>query len=542
MFGALLAVVVAFQQRERALQVAGDLGHRQHARPVGGQQHRQRQPADGVHQRADCVALCDGVEVGPQGVRSGDEQLGGVVGCEALQRQQPLARKLQPRARRGADLERRCRLQQPLAQARQIAQMLAVVEHQQQRARLQGVADQAERIVGRARHQAQLGGQARHHLRQRGEIIERDPQRTIGEACRQRAQRLLGEAALAGAARAGDGERAALVACQQRGQILQLARAPDEAVARGRGRRGIAQQRAHAQRRLDAELLGQALGIGAVGLAQRVAVAARLLRRQQRDDRVFVERVARKQRAREQRRIARRRRQPRQVRARDALPAPRVFGAHAVEPFGPRGVVGVVEPVEQLAAPQRDGIGGAALVQCVLERDHIGVNLETHRAALRFERSRPWPRARGVQRLAHVGQRQCRWPLRPQQGRQLSARHPAAPQREHGQQLAPALGRQGHASAVVDDGGSPEEVQRERHAHRVGAPSVAQGRDARRPRPVCAYRSRPRKAPAESDLTRWAGQGGPRPARAQACWVNPACLGLRLGAKPFFASVSSAFS
>ena len=45
-------------------------------------------------------------------------------------------------------------------------------------------------------------------------------------------------------------------------------------------------------------------------------------------------------------------------------------------------------------------------------------------------------------------------------------------------------------------------------------------------------------------LSTWGSRAGSgTPARpAQAYWVNPTCLGLRLGAKPFFASVSPAFS
>ncbi len=152
---------------------------------------------------------------------------------EPLQRQQPLAVRAKPRARRRADAQARRARDQPLDQARQLGQMLGVVEHQQHLARREVVADQRQRLLLRPGRELQFGGQARDDLRDVLQIVERDPVRAVGKARLQPAQRTLGEAALADAARPGDGEQAAVVAREQRQQGLEIVLAAEQPVLRG---------------------------------------------------------------------------------------------------------------------------------------------------------------------------------------------------------------------------------------------------------------------------------------------------------------------
>ena len=248
---------------------------------------------------------------------------------QAGQRQQPLAAHAQAHARGGAHAQPRRALEQPLEQARQLGQMLGVVEHQQRLALGQVLGHLRERRLRPSRRQPQLDGQARGHLGRVVQVVERDPVRAVGEARLHLPQRLLGQAALADAARPAERQHPAGVELQQAGELVQRLLAPDQAARRrrrlrrrpgGRGRlrgRAIGQQPPYAMRRLDAQLFLQPQRVGAIGGALLVDAAQRAQRREQRDRGVFVERVVLEQPAGERRGVGRRIGQPGQPADRD---------------------------------------------------------------------------------------------------------------------------------------------------------------------------------------------------------------------------------
>ena len=224
---------------------------------------------------------------------------------ESRQRQQPLALRTEPHARRRAQPQSRRLCEQALDQQRQPCEVLGVVEHEQHVARREVLAHQCQRLLLRARRELQLGGDACGDLRAVVQIVERDPVRSVAEARCEPAQRALREAALADAARADHRQQPAFVAGQQRGKLRQFLFAAIQAVARrghrpcraGRHRRE--HQSAHALRRLDAELFVEAQRERAIGFALLVESPLLALRREQRNHCVLVERIGVEQAARE---------------------------------------------------------------------------------------------------------------------------------------------------------------------------------------------------------------------------------------------------
>jgi hypothetical protein len=247
----------AAEQTEDVVQAPRDLLGGYHPDAGGGQLDRQRdavEPAADLRDRG-AVRLAE-AEGGEHGARAVDEELHRLAGGQPLRGE--LLRVVGERER-GHQPGRLARNAERLAAARQqrearaapqqrigergagVDQVLAVVEHEQKRARLEVLGERLLGITAGLLAQAELlgdlGGQERR-VGERGELDPFDPVRVIARDARGDLQR---EARLAASARAGQGEQAR--AAEQPAHRGDLALTADEAgelhrqARRGRGAR-----------------------------------------------------------------------------------------------------------------------------------------------------------------------------------------------------------------------------------------------------------------------------------------------------------------
>ena len=301
---------VAFEQVDRSFDFTPDLRDRKHADPGSGEFDRERHAVEQPRQRSNVRSIAAGVESGRGGVRAQLEQLDGVERpnrlrfrlvrvrhSESVQGKQPFTARRQAGARRDQQLDRRTGPRQPFDERRQLAEVFGVVEDKQLlRPAAQRREELLEPIRRIRRRQPKRSGDAWHDLLDSRQVLEPDP--VNGDKLRlPLPDQCLCEATLADAARTRQRQHAAFLAPQQCIGLPQFGTATDEPRV-GRRRRCrrpplFHQQRPHACRRCDSDLLRQPLA-EPLDRASGFAVASlRSYGLDRRGQRVFVQRIER---------------------------------------------------------------------------------------------------------------------------------------------------------------------------------------------------------------------------------------------------------
>ena len=493
------------QRIDRLLQIGQDGGGAMLRDRTRGQFERQGPAAGRTHELEARRPVRGDVEVGKQGPCAQVQQAHGieshgllgigrrVVGfgaAHAFQRVAALGRHGQRRPRgHQPGRARRCALQL-CQQRRQVGEVLGVVQNDQALARGQRGAHLKPNVALRHERQADLRGQARQRAGSVAQVGQGDPGHAVAPAPGQTLGQLACDAALAHAARSGEGDDVAALGAEHRLQLAELHLATDKHIARrhcmfrrchrgrcradqSRGQGGQGQRRFHAQGLSQSitKLLEQAACIAG---APEFGEVMQLVR-----ERFVIQRVGGHQDGAQRHGLACGQAASRELRQRCLAPLTLQRGAFELGPFlecrearkthaGQQWLCVPDELVDEFAVAgiadrHRAATGGG---ECMPQFGHVGGQRQTHALALDLEGAvdalTQQQGTRPVQVDAQVVLRFAGRCIGPEQGTQVLARNPIA---FHGQKAdGPARQRMRQVPAAL--GGTPvgrsEQMQHDR--------------------------------------------------------------------------------